>query len=281
MTETSAQGDRHRAPDTSDSPDASTPPDGYPWDVPRLRLAVLALAAMLIAGACGGTAPSSGAVASVGASTPAPAATDAPASTGDPSATDDPAATDEPTPTDDPAATDDPAPTDDPAATDDPAPTDDPAATDEPEPTDSPSTEPSTADACSGSDANREFFDSIARAVDWPVLCGVLPRGWFVDEGKYRLGSGGWLRIGYKGPGGASLWLYQGAACTVNGGCSPTGTNLGVTALGPLEGTLFETSDGFAILAAPGENPSWYLTTSGLDQATTVRLAGALAEVGG
>jgi hypothetical protein len=117
--------------------------------------------------------------------------------------------------------------------------------------------------------------------VDWPVLCGVLPRAWFVDDGKYRLANGGWMRIGYKGPGGATLWLHQGAACATNGGCDPSGDELGAAALGPLGGTLFETGDGFAILVAPGENPSWYLATTGLDQATTVQLAARLAEVGG
>ena len=61
---------------------------------------------------------------------------------------------------------------------------------------------------------------------------------------------------------------------------SRSGTDLGAVPLGPLDGTLYETGDGFAIIAAPGDNPSWLMATKGLDQATTEDLAAALAEVG-
>jgi hypothetical protein len=226
--------------------------------VPNLRISVLALAAALLYAACGGSAPSSGVTSSTG---PNATATAVPAVSG--ASPDEPAATDEPSPTEEPAATDEPSPTDEPAATD------------------APSAPPGGAEACSGSDKNREFFANIAGSVDWPVLCGVLPKGWFVADGRYRLANGGWLRIGYKGPGGATLWIHEGASCVTNGGCDPSGTDLGGARLGPLEGTLYETADGYAILVAPGENPSWYLTTSGLDQATTEELAAKVAQVGG
>ena len=51
-------------------------------------------------------------------------------------------------------------------------------------------------------------------------------------------------------------------------------------ALGPLDATLYQTADGFGIIAAPAENPSWLMTTKGLDRASAVAFAAALAEVG-
>src|SRR5687768_6286945 len=77
---------------------------------------------------------------------------------------------------------------------------------------------PGAADACTGTDANRDFFESVATAVAWPVYCAVLPSGWFVDAGEYRLASGGRMEISYRGPAGASFELRQGAFCTTDGG---------------------------------------------------------------
>ncbi len=75
--------------------------------------------------------------------------------------------------------------------------------------------------------------------------------------------------------------LSEGAWCATEDGCVPAGSTLGGAPLGPLAGTLYQTADGFAIHVAPGENPSWLMTTTGLDQATTLGLAAKLAEVGG
>lgn len=120
-----------------------------------------------------------------------------------------------------------------------------------------------------------------ATAVDWPVLCAVLPKGWFVAQGSYRLANGGKLLMSYKGPSGARIALTEGAYCLSDAHtCTPSGTDLGPAMLGPLAGTLFETADGFAIVVAPGENPGWLMTTKGLDQATATSRGAALAEVG-
>lgn len=51
------------------------------------------------------------------------------------------------------------------------------------------------AGACSGSDKNRDFYASMAAAVEWTVYCPVLPDEWFVRDGQYRLAGGGWLEI--------------------------------------------------------------------------------------
>ena len=60
----------------------------------------------------------------------------------------------------------------------------------------------------------------------------------------------------------------------------PDGSEVGGAALGPLDATLYQTADGFGIIATPAENPSWLMTTKGLDQASAVALGAALAEVG-
>jgi hypothetical protein len=137
-------------------------------------------------------------------------------------ATDDAAATDDATATDD-ASADPDEPTDAPDATDDPDASDDPDATDTPTGT------PGSAAECAGNDENRDFYMAVAGAVDWTVYCPVLGSGWFVESGQYRLAGGGWMEIGYRGPGGARIALREGAPCTAEG-CIPTGDDLGTAA---------------------------------------------------
>lgn len=228
-----------------------------------VRAAALGLVLTLVLAACGSAAPSSGA--SGGADTP-PASTAVPGDTAAPLETPTPGGTETPGSSDSPAVTDEPSPTVTPS---------DPLETVVPEPT------PGTADVCTGTADNRTFFEEFATKVDWTVLCGVLPKGWFVSQGAYRLANGGKLLMSYKGPGGSTLSLSEGAWCTTDGGCVPSGSTLGGAPMGPLAGTLYQTADGFAIHVAPGENPSWLMTTTGLDQATTLGLAARLAEVGG
>jgi hypothetical protein len=231
----------------------------------RLRIAGLALIAAAVSAACGGgvavpraTVGPESAVPAATSSTQAPEATDVPASDA-PAGSETPAET-EAAPSSEPT----------PAATDEPSGTDEPAAT---------GAATGGADACSGSTENREFFEGIARAVDWPVLCAVLPRGWFVSDGAYRLANGGRLTISYRGPAGATIGLSEGAFCAADDGCVPDGSVLDAAPLGPLDGALYQTSDGYAIIAAAGENPSWLLETRGLDRATTTALGASLAEV--
>lgn len=214
------------------------------------RIAALLLAAALGAAACGGT-------------------------TGDPRAT----ASGEPEPTaigPTPAASGTPAPTASPAVLpSDPAPTPDPVA-----PTLDPGASPGPAAGCSGSDANREFYAALAGAVAWPVLCAVLPRGWYVSAGSYRLANGGRLEIGYQGPAGARVTLTEGNFCTESSGCVPPGEDAGPADLGPLAGTLVRLDDGgFAVVVDRGLRPSWLLVARGLEEAAVVALAAAVVEV--
>lgn len=225
---------------------------------PRL---LIALALALTLAACGTAVPSSGASTSSGAPEPSAApATDAPDATAGPVDTEEPTETEGPVDTEEPGMTEEPVETMDPSV--------------------SPGVSGGPAAACSGSDANREFYDGVAAAVDWTVLCAVLPKGWYVSTGSYRLANGGKLVIGYKGPGGSTLHLSEGAYCADGSGCVPAGTEGGEALLGPMTGTLVRQTDGgFAIVVDRGLNPSWLLETQGQDEAATLAIGAALAVV--
>jgi hypothetical protein len=136
--------------------------------------------------------------------------------------------------------------------------------------------------ACSGSDENRDFFASMAAAVDWPVYCPVLPDGWFVDSGQYRLADGGRLEIVYRGPQLAQVTLDEGAFCTIQGGCVPPGQDVGTTAFDGRDGLLVALDDGsWAITVDREATLSWLLIVTGLDEATARAIAANLIVVEG
>ena len=209
-------------------------------------LLVLALALSLAA--CGSSAPSSGAPTVPESATPVVAATTEP-----------------------------------PAETEAPGETEEPVETERIEfgdPSSSPDVSEAPAATCSGIDAKPDFFRDAAAVMDWAVLCASLPKGWYVSAGSYRLANGGKLVIGYKGPGGATIALSEGAFCTDGTGCVPAGTDGEDVPLGPLAGTLVRLdAGGFAIVVDRGSNPSWLLQSHGLDEATTLALGAALVEV--
>lgn len=135
---------------------------------------------------------------------------------------------------------------------------------------------------CQPEGDNKSFWPGIAKSVSWDVYCAVLPKGWTVSGGSYRLANGGKLVISYKGPAGASLTLSEGAFCADGSGCVPSGSDAGAATFGALSASLVATdAGGYAIVAARGQTPSWLMVTSGLDQATTVSLGAALARVTG
>jgi hypothetical protein len=140
----------------------------------------------------------------------------------------------------------------------------------------------SGAAACTGSDENRSFFASMAAAVDWPVYCPVLPDGWFVESGQYRLADGGRLEIVYRGPQRAQITLDEGAFCTIQGGCVPPGQDVGPAAFDGQQGLLVALDDGSWAVALDREaSLSWLLIVTGLDEATARSIAAALAVVQG
>ena len=237
--------------------------------MPKPR-SLLVIALALALAACGGAAPSSGTAGTPSAGSPSAGPTAIlPAPTG--------------TSTQVPGETA-VVPSDEPAESATPAESPTPAGSPNPGGSEGPSVSPGATDgpagACSGSDANREFFASVASAVDWTVLCAVLPKGWYVSAGSYRLANGGKLVIGYKGPAGATIDLSEGAFCADATSCLPAGSDGGDAPLGPMTGTLVRLDNGgFAVVVDRGLNPSWQLVTHGLDEATSLAFAAAAAVV--
>ncbi len=141
-----------------------------------------------------------------------------------------------------------------------------------------------TAAACSGSAENRDFFAAAGEAFGWEVYCAVLPDGWYVATGSYRLAGGGRLEITYRGPDGGRFGLREGSYCAGGASaCAPRHEDLGPTAFGDRSGelvTLGQTaSDGFAVYVDPGQTPSWEATGQGLDEAAFRSLVAELHPV--
>ncbi len=137
------------------------------------------------------------------------------------------------------------------------------------------------ADACAGTDENRDFYASVADAVSWAVYCPDLPDGWFVVCGQYRLASGGRMEISYRGPNGAGLMLQEGSFCAAGADCVPPGEDAGAAAFGDREGALVRTDGGWAVVVDRGEQPSWLLLLTGVAEPRARTIAGDLLHVGG
>lgn len=135
---------------------------------------------------------------------------------------------------------------------------------------------PGYATECSGSPANRSFFADVAALVGWAVYCGVVPDGWFVESGNYRLRDGGQLTIAYRGPGGTRLELREGSFCA-DASCTPSGQAAGTASFGDREGAFIEMEGGgYAVVVGAGSSVSWLAVGANLDEATFRDLAAAL-----
>lgn len=131
--------------------------------------------------------------------------------------------------------------------------------------------------SCSGSDENRDFFASMAAAVDWPVYCPILPDGWFVGDGQYRLAGGGWMEITYDGPSNAQLLLRQGFFCDASDGCVPPGQDVDAAPFADRAGRLIAGADGsWSVVADRGGRPSWLVVVAGLGEVETREIAASL-----
>jgi hypothetical protein len=136
------------------------------------------------------------------------------------------------------------------------------------------------ASACSGSDANRDFFASMAAAVEWTVYCPVLPHGWFVEDGQYRLAEGGWMEISFDGPGTARIVLRQGMFCSEGGGCVPSGTAAGEAAFADRTAQVTNSDDGsWSFVVDRGGRPSWLLLVEGTTEPEARSFAAALVPI--
>lgn len=147
------------------------------------------------------------------------------------------------------------------------------------EPTDQPTEQPSESPgtvptptaggtgACLGSTDTRDFFASFAQSVSWPVYCAVLPKGWSVEKGTYRLKNGGRLTITYRRRAdSARVVLDEGTVCADTNPCVPAGTSLGSAPFGDRQAEVSSTGGGFAAVVDASENPAWLLTASGLTE---------------
>jgi hypothetical protein len=144
-------------------------------------------------------------------------------------------------------------------------------------PSEASSASAATADVCTGTDENREFFANAAARFPWPVYCAVLPARWNVVQGSF---GGGRLDIAYRGPNGATLALYQGDGCGDDAACQRTGTEVGAAAFGDQTGTLAQLDDGgWGITVDDGANPSWVAIGDGMDEQTFRALAADLARL--
>ena len=167
-----------------------------------------------------------------------------------------------------------PGPTDEPGASTTPVPTR------TPDPTPRPSRTAGPAAACTGSAENRAFYASVAEDVAWDVYCPVLPAGWFVNAGNFRLAGGGRLEIDYKGPGGARLEIRQGAYCRGDDDCIPAGPDAGTASFGDRPARLVDVGDGRWLVVAEGGDLNWEVRSSGLARDVAAALAAAFARVG-
>jgi hypothetical protein len=159
------------------------------------------------------------------------------------------------------------------------------------EPTEEPTSEPTPSEtaggptsapaggtgACTGSSETRDFFAAFAEAESWPVYCTVLPKGWSVEKGTYRLANGGRLTISYRRRAdGARVVLDEGAVCAETTPCVPSGSDLGTTAFGDREADLSSISGGFVAAVDETENPAWLLTGTGLGRDDFTAIAAKL-----
>jgi len=156
-------------------------------------------------------------------------------------------------------------------------PTVDPNAT----PGESPTTSPGAAATCTGTDANRAFYVTVADHVTWSVYCPVLPKGWIVNTGSYRTSGGGWMKIAYKASGSRTFELREGAFCTDPATCVPTGTELAPGYFGDRNATIVQVADGgFAAIVDGGQKIQWAAVGKGMDETTFRNYAQALITVG-
>ena len=150
-----------------------------------------------------------------------------------------------------------------------------------PSPSAGPSPQPGSSDACSGTAENRDFYAALAASVAWDVYCPVLPEGWFVASGSYRLSNGGQLTITYQGPAGATLEVREGGYCSGQPDCIPTGTDSGSASFGELAARLVDLGNEswLVVAASPGGDASWQATGTGMDGPTLAGYTAAFVRV--
>ena len=223
-----------------------------------VRLSMILTGGLLVLSGCGLGTPSSAPAISTAASLPPSSApsSEVPASAvvePSPSASSGPTASDSGQPPSEPPA----------------------SGSDQPSPSSS-----SAASVCSGAKDTPDFYASFAGSVSFPVYCAVLPAGWSLVSGTYRLANGGHIQINFRRKSdNATFELDEGSFCGDSSGCVPAGTAAGSGPFGDLTGDLVQTATGYALVVAKAEKPSWLAIGNGLDQAAFLALTGALHAV--
>ena len=100
----------------------------------------------------------------------------------------------------------------------------------------------------------------------WPVYCAVLPDGWFLETGAYRLADGGRLEVTYRGPADVHVEIVEGNVCAGDDAdaCAPRDAVIGPSPLGDREGELGRLANGLVLDLDRGATPSWRATGLGL-----------------
>lgn len=135
---------------------------------------------------------------------------------------------------------------------------------------------------CSGNDANVAFFAQAAVAMSWPVYCAVLPSGWFLESGSFRLANGGQLIATYRGPGDSHLAIAEGNICDDVADvevCAPRDAVIGPAAMGDMTGALGRLANGLVLDVERGANPSWRVTGLGVSEAGFITISAAMLRV--
>ena len=139
---------------------------------------------------------------------------------------------------------------------------------------------PGSANACSGTAENRDFYAALAASVAWDVYCATLPQGWFVESGSYRLSNGGQLSITYKGPDGARLVVREGGYCAGKPDCIPTGTDTGAARFGDRDARLLDIGNGaWLVVVIQTADVGWQAVGTGMDGAALGAYTAAFARV--
>lgn len=119
--------------------------------------------------------------------------------------------------------------------------------------------------------------------MSWAVYCAVLPDGWFVESGSYRLANDGHLEVTYRGPGDAHLAMAEGNICDGLGGdvdaCAPRDSVIGPAMLGDQTSELGRLANGLVLDVERGANPSWRVTGLGISEADFETLCAAMLRV--
>jgi hypothetical protein len=116
--------------------------------------------------------------------------------------------------------------------------------------------------------------------VTWQVYCAVLPTGWFVETGSFRLAGGGKLEISYKGPGGQRIEVREGTYCAGVDECIPPGPDAGTASFGDRPARLVDTGGGNWLVVAEGGDVNWEAKGLGMDGPTLAGYTAAFVPVG-